>query len=160
MGESVTAALDAIERIGTHAQKIDEYKKLASRLFEASEFHGLVTFLSRLAEEAPSSGEAVPTMISRQVLQDFVNEIFTSKLPAPQIKELAQATLSKLKTRLSSFEEPFSDVSEKMADILQVNFWRQSGRNMLFKSLTRVPFLAGRLKKIGLERLQFFPKSL
>jgi hypothetical protein len=126
MGESVAAALDAIERIGTHAQKIDEYKKLASRLFEASDFHGLVTFLSRLAEEAPSSGEAVPTMISRQVLQDFVNEIFTSKLPAPQIKELAQTTLSKLKPRLSSFEEPFSDVSEKMADILQVKNSRQN----------------------------------
>ncbi len=119
MGD-VAAALHEIERIGTHAQKIDEYKKLASKLFEAKDFNGLKTFLCRLAEEAPQTGEAVPTMISRQVLQDFVNEIFNSKMPEQQIKELGQITLSKLKPRLSSFEEPFSEVSEKMADILQV----------------------------------------
>ena len=34
MGD-VTASLDAIERMGTHAQKIEEYKKLAEALFKA-----------------------------------------------------------------------------------------------------------------------------
>mmetsp|Transcript_64931 Transcript_64931/g.159874 ORF Transcript_64931/g.159874 Transcript_64931/m.159874 type:complete len:291 (-) Transcript_64931:12-884(-) len=118
MGD-VGGQLDAIERIGTHAQKIDEYKKLAGRLFQAADMPGLVAFLSRLAEDPPPSGEAVPTMISRQVLQDFVQEIFVSKLPAAQIKELGMLALAKLKARLSSFEEPMGTVSEKIADILQ-----------------------------------------
>jgi len=33
MGD-VTAALDSIEKMSTHAQKIDEYKKLAESLFK------------------------------------------------------------------------------------------------------------------------------
>lgn len=119
MGD-VQQLLESIERIGTHAQKIEEYKKLAARLFAALDLEGLKAFLSRLAEDPPPSGEAVPTMISRQVLQDFVQEIFTSKLPPAQIKELGQLALAKLKARLSSFEEPMGTVSEKIADILQV----------------------------------------
>jgi len=112
-------ALDAIERIGTHAQKVEEYKKLATKLLSEGNMQGLKTFVCRLAEDAPSRGEAVPTMISRQVLQDFVGEIFTSTLPQALRRELGQLALQKLKARLSSFEEPFSIVSEKMADILQ-----------------------------------------
>lgn len=34
MGD-VNAALDSIEKLGTHAQKIEEYKKLADMLFKA-----------------------------------------------------------------------------------------------------------------------------
>lgn len=34
MGD-VTASLDAIEKMATHAQKIEEYKKLSEALFKA-----------------------------------------------------------------------------------------------------------------------------
>eukprot|EP00285_Hemiselmis_virescens_P000630 CAMPEP_0173414480 /NCGR_PEP_ID=MMETSP1356-20130122/84350_1 /TAXON_ID=77927 ORGANISM="Hemiselmis virescens, Strain PCC157" /NCGR_SAMPLE_ID=MMETSP1356 /ASSEMBLY_ACC=CAM_ASM_000847 /LENGTH=429 /DNA_ID=CAMNT_0014376663 /DNA_START=35 /DNA_END=1324 /DNA_ORIENTATION=- len=112
-------SLDAIERIGTHAQKVEEYKRLATKLLAEANMAGLSTFLRRLSEDPPQRGEAVPTMISRQVLQDFVGEIFTSQLPQAQRRELGQLALQKLKARLSSFEEPFSIISEKMADILQ-----------------------------------------
>uniref|UniRef100_A0A7S0VKD4 COP9 signalosome complex subunit 4 n=1 Tax=Hemiselmis tepida TaxID=464990 RepID=A0A7S0VKD4_9CRYP len=114
-------ALDAIERIGTHAQKVEEYKKLATKLLTEANMQGLSTFVRRLSEDPPQRGEAVPTMISRQVLQDFVSELFNSSLPQAQRRELGQLALQKLKARLSSFEEPFSIVSEKMADILQAD---------------------------------------
>eukprot|EP00961_Rhodomonas_salina_P121045 1629108-Rhodomonas_salina.1 len=63
----VAAQLDAIEKVATHAQKIEEYKKLAERLFAEKDIASLDNFLHRLADDPPPSGEAVPTMISRQV---------------------------------------------------------------------------------------------
>ncbi|KAJ1473227.1 hypothetical protein T484DRAFT_3364849 [Baffinella frigidus] len=118
MGD-VTASLDAIEKMATHAQKIEEYKKLSEALFKAGVMAPLITFLSRLAEDPPPSGEAVPTMISRQVIQEYVNLLFLPTLPPAQTKELGNLCLAKLRARLSSFEEQFSTVSEKIADILQ-----------------------------------------
>ncbi|EKX53209.1 hypothetical protein GUITHDRAFT_156990 [Guillardia theta CCMP2712] len=116
----LASQLDAIEKISTHAQKIDEYKKLAEKLFANPCMDSLHFFLSRMAEDPPPSGEAVPTMISRQVLQDFVNFVFTCNTLTPaQKKELGNLCLAKLKARLSSFEEQFSMASEHMADILQ-----------------------------------------
>lgn len=63
----VSAQLDAIEKVATHAQKIEEYKKLAERLFAERDVANLTNFLHRLADDPPPSGESVPTMISRQV---------------------------------------------------------------------------------------------
>jgi hypothetical protein len=120
MSSEVVASLDAIDKLGSHAQKIEEYKKLADRLFQSKGVPSLITFLSRLADDPPSSGEAVPTIISRQVLQDFVTQIFESALARDQVKELGNVTLTKLRTRQSAFEEQITLVSEKMADILQV----------------------------------------
>ena len=116
------AQLDAIEKISTHAQKVDEFKKLTERLFAAPDMGQLTHFLSRLADDPPPhGGEAVPTMISRQVLQDFSTLLFAKekRLSSAQVKELGNLCLSKLRARLSSFEEQFSTVSEQMADILQ-----------------------------------------
>jgi COP9 signalosome complex subunit 4 len=79
----------------------------------------LVTFLGRLAEDPPPSGEAVPTMISRQVIQEFVQLLFSGCMGPAQTKELGNLCLTKLRARISSFEEQFSTVSEKIADILQ-----------------------------------------
>lgn len=117
----LAAQFDAIEKISTHAQKVEEYKKLAERLFSAPDIGQLTYFLSRLCEDPPQQGEAVPTMISRQVLQDFNNLLFAPGvgLSPAQVKELGNLCLTKLRARLSSFEEQFSAVSEKMADILQ-----------------------------------------
>jgi COP9 signalosome complex subunit 4 len=118
----LAAQLDAIEKISTHAQKVDEYKKLAERLFAAPDMGLLTQFLVRLADDPPPQGEAVPTMISRQVLQDFSGLLFApgaKGLSRAQVKELGNLCLAKLRARLSSFEEQFSAVSEKMADILQ-----------------------------------------
>ena len=117
----LAAQLDAIEKISTHAQKVDEFKKLAERLFAAPDTGQLSQFLSRLAEDPPPQGEAVPTMISRQVLQEFNNLLFSQGvgLSRVQVKTLGNLFLTKLRARLSSFEEQFSAVSEKMADILQ-----------------------------------------
>jgi len=115
----VAAQLDAIEKVATHAQKIEEYKKLAERLFAEKDIASLDNFLHRLADDPPPSGEAVPTMISRQVLQDFVDRVFGSGLSKEQVKNLGNSCMTTLKARLSSFEESFSTVSEKFADILQ-----------------------------------------
>ena len=117
----LAAQLDAIEKISTHAQKVDEFKKLAERLFAAPDTGQLSQFLSRLSEDPPPQGEAVPTMISRQVLQEFNNLLFSQGvgLSRVQVKTLGNLFLTKLRARLSSFEEQFSAVSEKMADILQ-----------------------------------------
>lgn len=116
----VGASLDAIEKMGSHAQKIEEYKKLADRLFQGKDVPALISFLARLADDPPSSGEAVPTIISRQVLQDFVVQIFDSSLNRDQVKELANIALNKLRARQSAFEEQITIISEKLADILQV----------------------------------------
>ena len=70
----------------------------------------LVTFLSRLVEDPPTTGEAVPTMISRQVIQEYVNLLFAPTLPPAQTKDLGSLCLEKLRARLSSFEEQFSTV--------------------------------------------------
>lgn len=75
----------------------------------------LITFLSRLAEDPPPSGEAVPTMISRQVIQEYVNLLFLPTLPPAQTKELGNLCLAKLRARLSSFEEQFSTVRSQPA---------------------------------------------
>eukprot|EP00802_Teleaulax_amphioxeia_P000828 Tamp_00829.p2 GENE.Tamp_00829~~Tamp_00829.p2 ORF type:complete len:507 (+),score=154.75 Tamp_00829:4344-5864(+) len=117
----LAAQLEAIEKISTHAQKMEEYKRLAEKLFAAPDMGQLTHFLARLAEDPPPQGEAVPTMISRQVLQDFNNLLFAPGvgLSRAQVKELGNLCLTKLRARLSSFEEQFSAVSEKMADILQ-----------------------------------------
>jgi len=117
----LAAQLDAIEKISTHAQKVDEFKKLAERLFAAPDTGQLSQFLARLSEDPPPQGEAVPTMISRQVLQEFNNLLFAQGvgLSREQVKTLGNLFLTKLRARLSSFEEQFSAVSEKMADILQ-----------------------------------------
>ena len=117
----LAAQLDAIEKISTHAQKVDEFKKLAERLFAAPDTGQLSQFLARLSEDPPPQGEAVPTMISRQVLQEFNNLLFSQGvgLSREQVKTLGNLFLPKLRARLSSFEEQFSAVSEKMADILQ-----------------------------------------
>jgi COP9 signalosome complex subunit 4 len=117
----LAAQLDAIEKISTHAQKVDEFKKLAERLFAAPDTGQLSQFLARLSEDPPPQGEAVPTMISRQVLQEFNNLLFSQGvgLSREQVKTLGNLFLTKLRARLSSFEEQFSAVSEKMADILQ-----------------------------------------
>mmetsp|Transcript_11464 Transcript_11464/g.16388 ORF Transcript_11464/g.16388 Transcript_11464/m.16388 type:complete len:428 (-) Transcript_11464:523-1806(-) len=117
----LAAQLDVIEKISTHAQKVEEFKKLAERLFAAPDIGQLTHFLARLSEDPPPQGEAVPTMISRQVLQDFTVLLFAPGvgLSRAQVKELGNLLLAKLKVRLSSFEEQFSAVSEKMADILQ-----------------------------------------
>eukprot|EP00291_Cryptomonas_curvata_P017564 CAMPEP_0172167884 /NCGR_PEP_ID=MMETSP1050-20130122/9823_1 /TAXON_ID=233186 /ORGANISM="Cryptomonas curvata, Strain CCAP979/52" /LENGTH=416 /DNA_ID=CAMNT_0012838731 /DNA_START=43 /DNA_END=1290 /DNA_ORIENTATION=+ len=117
----VMAALDAIEKIGSHAQKIEEYKKLADRLFQAKDVPSLVSLLARLADDPPSSGEAVPTIISRQVLQDFVTQIFDASLSRVQMKELGTIALNKLRARQSAFEEQITIISEKLADILQAD---------------------------------------
>ena len=75
----------------------------------------LVTFLSRLVEDPPTTGEAVPTMISRQVIQEYVNLLFAPTLPPAQTKDLGSLCLEKLRARLSSFEEQFSTVCSKPA---------------------------------------------
>jgi len=72
----LAAQLDVIEKISTHAQKVEEFKKLAERLFAAPDIGQLTHFLARLSEDPPPQGEAVPTMISRQVLQDFTVLLF------------------------------------------------------------------------------------
>ena len=114
----VNGSLDAIEKMSSHAQKIEEYKKLADRLFQEKDISSLISFLGRLADDSPTS--AVPTIISRQVLQDFVAQIFESALNGDQVKELANIALNKLRARQSAFEEQITIVSEKFADILQV----------------------------------------
>ena len=117
----VLTNLDASEKMGSHAQKIEEYKKRADRLFQVKDVPALVSFLSRLADDPPSSGEAVPTIISRQVLQDFVVQIFESALSREETKDLANIALNKLRARQSAFEEQITIISEKLADILQVS---------------------------------------
>jgi hypothetical protein len=116
----VNGSLDAIEKMGSHAQKIEEYKKLADRLFQEKDVPSLISFLGRLADDSATS--AVPTIISRQVLQDFVVQIFDSSLHRDQAKQLADIALTKLRARQSAFEEQITTVSEKFADILQVLF--------------------------------------
>ena len=49
----LAAQLDAIERVSTHAQKIEEFKKLAERLFAAPDIGQLTQFLARLSEDPP-----------------------------------------------------------------------------------------------------------
>ena len=135
----VMATLDTIEKIGSHAQKIEEYKKLADRLFQAKDVPSLVSLLARLADDPPSSGEAVPTIISRQVLQDFVTQIFDASLSREQMKELGTIALNKLRARQSAFEEQITIISEKLADILQARdcswFDMFVGRHIEFKPL-------------------------
>ena len=58
-------------------------------------------------------------MISRQVIQEFVQLLFSGCMGPAQTKELGNLCLTKLRARISSFEEQFSTVSEKIADILQ-----------------------------------------
>ena len=133
----LAAQFDAIEKISTHAQKVEEFKKLAERLFSSPDMGQLTYFLSRLSEDPPPQGEAVPTMISRQVLHDFNNLLFAPGvgLSPAQVKELGNLCLTKLRARLSSFEEQFSAVSEKMADILQAEEdWKGAA-----ELLTRIP---------------------
>ena len=62
----------------------------------------------------------MPTIISRQVLQDFVVQVFDGTLSREHIKELGNVALNKLRARQSAFEEQITLVSEKMADMLQV----------------------------------------
>ncbi len=120
MSNEVTISLDSIDKLGSHGQKIDEYKKLAERLFQSQDVPSLIIFLSRLADEPQNPAEAVPTIISRQVLQDFVTQIFDSTMRRDQVKEVGNVALNKLRARQSAFEEQITLVSEKMADILQV----------------------------------------
>ena len=56
--------LDAIEKMGTHAQKIDEYKKLAVKLFQGKDVQSLTYFLARLADDPPSGGTPPPSLYS------------------------------------------------------------------------------------------------
>lgn len=62
-------------------------------------------------------------LFPRVYLQGYFHCMFSLSLllPCDQIKNLAQECLSTLRARLSSFEESFSTVSEKIADILQVS---------------------------------------
>ena len=92
----LAAQLDAIEKISTHAQKVDEFKKLAERLFAAPDTGQLSQFLARLSEDPPPQGEAVPTMISRQVLQEF-NDLFISQgdgISRDQVKTMGNLFLT------------------------------------------------------------------
>lgn len=61
--------------------------------------------------------DSVPLVVSRQVVSDLAEAIFT--LPSDAFVAIAEHALKVLHTRINSFEEHFSTISEKLASIFE-----------------------------------------
>ncbi|CAL5223938.1 g6541 [Coccomyxa viridis] len=118
------ATLDSVAQLTDQKQKIEQYRLLLNDILASGSRQKCQSFVDHMLSDA------VPLVISRQLLQAFTNEI-KEKLSRDVHKDVATFTLDKLQPRVVSYEEQVTAIREQLADLLiDEEDWNQAAKTL------------------------------
>uniref|UniRef100_A0A0G4FH25 COP9 signalosome complex subunit 4 n=1 Tax=Chromera velia CCMP2878 TaxID=1169474 RepID=A0A0G4FH25_9ALVE len=113
---SVQQALDAISARGDQNQRMREMVALPLKYIEAKDVQSLQTLVDLMLSE-----DSKYTLFARQVIHEIASKL--DQLPAEALKAVAEFAMTRLRSRVASYEEEDMMFREKYSDIL-----REEGR--------------------------------
>ncbi|EIE27709.1 hypothetical protein COCSUDRAFT_45959 [Coccomyxa subellipsoidea C-169] len=108
----MTSSLESVAGLTDQKLKIEQYKAALAKVLDSGSAQQCKDFLEHMLSDA------VPLVVSRQLLQQFTQDI-KQKLPHDVHKEVATFALDALQPRVVSYEEQVTAIREQLAELLE-----------------------------------------
>ncbi|BDA48473.1 COP9 signalosome complex subunit 4 [Coccomyxa sp. Obi] len=108
----MASSLDTVAGLTDQKQKIEQYKAALANVLDSGSTQQCKEFVDHMLSDA------VPLVVSRQLLQQFTQDI-KQKLPHDVHKDVATFALEALQPRVVSYEEQVTAIREQLAELLE-----------------------------------------